>query len=87
MACCDLCGKPRKTMTVAVARLADDTQETIGVCFICDREGKRGRFFDRTSGAYVDGNEAVAREQAEAARWAARTDLTADEREALDIPF
>ena len=91
---CDLCGEARKTYrSVTVARLADDTTESMDVCFLCHREGQRGRTWDRESRSYVDfAAHAAALQAAEDARqleWlrAHPNTTPADLENLADIPF
>lgn len=83
---CDLCGKVRRSYRHA----AIGPEDTVAVCFLCDREGQRGRVWDRKAGAYVNERaRALALERDEARRAAewlrSRPDVRPEEIE--EIPF
>jgi hypothetical protein len=86
---CDFCGENRK----AHRHVRIGAEDTASMCFICDREGQRGRQFSRKHGGYIDAAAiAAARDAAEEARQMeglrSHPDTTpADLEDLRDIPF
>lgn len=83
---CDFCGQGRKVYR----HVRIGAEDTAAMCFLCDREGQRGRVWDRKAGAYVNERaRALALERDEARRAAewlrSRPDVRPEEIE--EIPF
>ena len=86
---CDFCGEDRKTYR----HVHIGSEDTAAMCFLCVKEGERGRQYDRSAGGYVDASAlAAARDANEEARqmeWLRNhPDTTPADLENLqDIPF
>jgi len=50
---CDCCGLTRKTRSVPSGRDPGGDVFHAEVCFLCEVEGRRGRYFDRKTGRYA----------------------------------
>ena len=48
---CDGCTKPRRDVQ-PVGRDSNGSPDGPGLCFVCRREGARGRLYDRSTGRY-----------------------------------
>lgn len=89
MSGCDFCGEDRK----AHRHVRIGAEDTAAMCFLCVKEGERGRQYDRSAGGYVHVSAlGDARNAAEEARWMEwlrnHPDTTpADLENYQDIPF
>ncbi len=89
MSGCDFCGEDRKTHR----HVRIGAEDTAAMCFLCAKEGERGRQFSRKHGGYVNASAlAAARDASEEARqmeWLRNhPDTSAADLENLqDIPF
>ncbi len=89
MSGCDFCGEDRK----AHRHVRIGAEDTAAMCFLCVKEGERGRQFSRKHGGYVNASAlAAARDASEEARqmeWLRNhPDTSAADLENLqDIPF
>lgn len=60
MAHCDGCGKDRRSVT-SCGQDANGAPDAPDLCFLCVREGARGRVFDSKTGKYIKEGALMAR--------------------------